>query len=197
MAGHVRGCATALGHDLEAFTRADLLAHHRLVTELFESVDACLPVRFPTRVADADALQAQLVAQEATLIRQLEQVRDKCELAVTLVWTTEQPSADVYASTPGRQYLLKRRQAIVDTERRQARAIELADAMERLGGADVLDARRRVCPSSTVALSMAMLIRRETVDWVRSRLGLISTEDVRILVNGPWPAYTFVSYGPE
>jgi hypothetical protein len=83
---------------------------------------------------------------------------------------------------------------IAGSERRRERATELADAIEKRVGADLVDSRRRVCPSPSVALSLALLVPRENAHELVARL-LSLAQDVRILVNGPWPPYTFAVVG--
>jgi Gas vesicle synthesis protein GvpL/GvpF len=50
-----------------------------------------------------------------------------------------------------------------------------------------------VCPSPDVALSSSMLVQRTMASWLLAELKDFGqgVEDVRILVHGPWPPYTF------
>jgi hypothetical protein len=186
--------ASALPAEPAAFTRDDVLDDHRVVTQICEHVSACLPARFPTLVSDEATLRTQLAARAEELRRHLELVSGACELAVTAVWTTrEEPSTNVDADTPGRRYMLRRQAALAGSERRHARASEVADTLERQAGAALRRAERRVCPSAEVAVSLALLVERAAADDVRARLSLGSTQDVRILVDGPWPPYTFAT----
>jgi hypothetical protein len=168
--------STVLPEAVSPFTREDLLAHHRLVCAIFERVEACLPARFPTFLANEELLLDQLPRLQA----QLERVRDACEVAVTAAWLASEP---VEGPWPGTRYL-----------QRRARVEKLADELERLVGADLLEARRKVAPSEKVALSLALLVRRSTAGAVIRRITRRGP-DVRILVNGPWPPYSFVD-GP-
>jgi hypothetical protein len=68
----------------------------------------------------------------------------------------------------------------------------LADQTERVVGSELVDVRHQVCPSVTVALSSALLVPRDRAEQIKARL-IRQEQDVRILVNGPWPAYTFAS----
>jgi hypothetical protein len=169
-----------------------MLEHHRIVTEVFTRVAACLPTRFPTRV-DAARLGVLVADQRTDQKRQLELVRGACELAITAVWTgSDEPAPLPTGTSPGRRYLLERQRAVSASDRRRARAVELADELER-DLADMLrDVRRQVCPSATVALSSALLLPTAKADIARGRLPR-TAPDVRILVNGPWPPYTFAS----
>jgi hypothetical protein len=191
--GPLSAWATVLAADAPHFTREDVMEDHRLVNGVFERVSACLPARFPTLVEE-EALRRQLAARAEELEGRLEAVRGACELAVTAVWTArEEASAEVRADTPGRRYLLRRQAAMAGSERRRARASELADALEHLLGSELRLAQRRVCPSADVALSLALLVDRTAASDVRERLSLYSAQDVRILVHGPWPPYSFAT----
>src|SRR5712691_3400833 len=70
----------------ENFGRADLLTHHDIISCLAAQVDV-LPARFPTWLADEDAVRRELDRRRDDLIRALERVRGRVELAVTAVWT--------------------------------------------------------------------------------------------------------------
>jgi hypothetical protein len=186
--------ASWLPADPRPFTRDDVLADHRAVTQIWERVSACLPARYPTVVTDEATLRAQLATRAEELQCQLRLVRGACELAVIAVWTIpEEPPAEVDADTPGRRYLLRRQAALAGSERRHARASEVADTLEDLASSALRRAQRRVCPSAEVAVSLALLVEREVADDVRARLTLGSAQDVRILIDGPWPPYTFAT----
>jgi hypothetical protein len=180
--------------DAPAFTREDVAAAHQVVSEIFERVEACLPARFPTILADEDALRGHLASRAEELVTRLASVRGAAEVAVTVLWTApEEVPAGVQADTPGRRYLLERQAAIAGSDRRRARATDLAEVLEQQAGQGVRRTERRVCPSAEVALSLALLVDREAASDVCARLSLDSAQDVRILVNGPWPPYTFAT----
>lgn len=163
---------TSLHEDRPPFTREDLLANHHIVSSIFAQVAACLPARFPTFVASEEALVAQLPDVQL----RLEGVRDACELAVTATWLTFPKEGPL----TGTRYL-----------QRRARLERLADEVEQSAGADLLEARRTIRPSDNIAVSLALLIKRGNAEAVIQRLPPTGP-DVRILVNGPWPPYTFV-----
>jgi hypothetical protein len=174
----------------ENFGRADLLTHHDIISCLAAQVDV-LPARFPTWLADEDAVRRELDRRRDDLVGALKRVRGRVELAVTAVWTAAPdhiPPPE--APTPGRKYLLGRQQAFSGSDQRRVRARALADDTERLIGDDLVEIRHQVCPSATVALSSAVLVPRASAENVKARL-LRAERDVRILINGPWPPYTF------
>jgi len=151
-----------------------------------------------TLLGDAAALKEQLEARRTGLLAQLEHGRYGCELAVTALWTAaDEPSQSAEATTPGRRYLLERKLALANSERRHARALEVADTIERELGQDVVDVRHQMCPSPAVALSLALLIKRARAEDIQRRLRGRIEPGVRILVNGPWPPYTFAGVSSE
>jgi hypothetical protein len=185
--------ATVFAEVAQPFGRADLLEHHAIVSRLATELPSVLPARFPTSLADEAALRAVLARRQSDLIEALERVRGRAEVAVTALWTAaseDRPPPE--AATPGLKYLLGRQQALTSSDRRRERARELADQIERLVGNDLADVQHQLCPSTTVALSTALLVPREHVDIINKRLIRVE-QDVRILVNGPWPPYTFAT----
>lgn len=178
----------------DGFRREDVLAHHRLVADVFERVEACLPARFPTLVDDEAALRQHVEKQQTELTEQLQAVRGACELAITAVWTTpEEAPGGLDALTPGRRYMEVRRVS----EHRRERARQLAAALETSAGSALRETVRHLCPSNAVALSLALLLERSAGPDVRERIQRQPLDDVRILVNGPWPPYTFVDRRPR
>jgi hypothetical protein len=176
-------------------TREDLLSHHQLISELFLGAESILPARFPTFAADADALADRLRSNQDSLVGQLQRVRGCCEFAVTALWTAENaPSTPPHPGTPGRRYMVERQLAFAGSDRRRARAKRLASEIEHLVEPDLISVRHTVCPSVAVGLSSALLVKRSRAASVRARL-VCTEQDVRILVNGPWPPYTFAAVG--
>jgi hypothetical protein len=175
----------------QPFTREDLIEHHRIASEIHAGAEACLPVRFPTWFADESELRQSLMSRERDVAGQLERVRGCSEVAVTAEWTmAEEDAAPVEASTPGRQYLLERQRAVAGSERRRARAREIERNILDGVRTQIKDVQTRLCPSPNVALSTALLVARQTAHEVKGRLPR-ADRDVRILVNGPWPPYSF------
>ena len=161
----------------------DATEHHRRVTLLHERFSACLPSRFGTRFQDAAELQAVLTQKQEQLCAALARVRGRCELAVTAVWAHP---PEVPEGGPGRQYLLRRQQ-----EQRIAR--ELAEAIEQLVKPEAVTVQAALAPRPGIALSMALLVPRASAEAVTRRVASVDANDrVRILVNGPWPPYSFV-----
>lgn len=188
--------STALADAPASYTRDDMLEHHRVVSEIFARVDACLPARFPT-LLDPPKLDALVRERQDGLISQLDIVRGACELAITAVWSSPDAPLPIPADlAPGRRYLLARQQTLAASEQRRSRANALADDLERELADTPRDTRREVCPSVRVALSYAVLLALADVAMVEQRIPRLAP-GVRILVSGPWPPYTFASVRSE
>jgi gas vesicle protein GvpL/GvpF len=192
--GELSAYASCFDAPAKPFGRADLLDHHDIISGLAAHLDTLLPARFPTWFADEQALRAELDRRQSDLLGALERVCGRVEIALTAMWTSAQHEdvAPPAAATPGRRYLLARQQAFGGTDRRRARAQALADQTERLVGSELVEVRHQVCPSVTVALSSALLVPRDNAEKIKARLAR-EEQDVRILVNGPWPPYTFAN----
>ena len=190
------GAAGPLGRD-------DLLRHHAIV-EAIAASGPCLPVRFGSVVADEAAAVGLLDGRATSFAAALVRVAGRCELAVTLLWqgpgiaAGAVPVASGPGTPPGRRFLEARRAALAVTAGRQDEADALAaELVSLLGslGIDRADVRHETCPTAEVALSLAVLVpgprAAEVKDAVNARSG--SRVDVRGVVSGPWPAYSFTA----
>ena len=159
-----------------------------VVSDVFAHVDACLPARFPTWTDDAATL---IAARRQALTQQLEHVKGCAELAITATWTTPLDEIDEpQGLTPGTRYLRGRQRVFEGSYRQRQRANVLMSELTDMAKPSVRDTNARLCPSNTVALSLALLVERATAESVKARLPR-TCPDVRILVYGPWPPYTF------
>jgi hypothetical protein len=172
---------------------AELLDHHRVIQAVFARVP-CLPARFGSVFADADALHARLVLREKELATQLARLGHRCELAITCAWrdTVTAPVTNVSVRT-GRAYLERGVARARTQKERQRRADEIVARL--LGELAVEPAfiHHRTCPRPAVAVSMSALVMRDEIDELSSRLERLGAQlpDVTTVVQGPWAPYTF------
>lgn len=182
--------AAALGRDA-------LLAHHELVCRLHDALDGVLPARFPTLI-DESGMRTHFAAHASAYTAALARVQGHVELAVTVRWSDEptdapsEESAETDVTTPGSRYMRRRQRELGAAQAQKERASGIADALERVlpPGAEV--AQRRLAPSPTIAVSVAYLVQRTVAADVIAALGH-PRQDVRILINGPWPPYSFAA----
>jgi hypothetical protein len=175
-------------------SRADAFAHHDLVAVLCDA-GACLPVRFGTWLADAEAARSSLEAEQDRYAAAVDRLADRREVAVTLLWS-DAPSTEGrgHAVAPsGRAYLERRRAAheVTDDLRRTADAFAARLAADL--AIDQADVRHETCPSAEVALSMSLLAGRDAADALKARAiaSAGAIVGVRAVVSGPWPPYSF------
>jgi hypothetical protein len=177
--------------------RDDALEHHRIVEELCRR-GPCLPVRFGTRFADADAAASVLSERGAQLAESLARVGGRQELAITLLWA-DAPVAEgrghreAAAGRPGTAYLDAVRARHSAEAGRRSLAEGLAERLAAELAVDRAAVRHTICPSAAVALSTAILAplggaERLKEEAVRSASRL---PGVRAVVSGPWPPYSF------
>jgi Gas vesicle synthesis protein GvpL/GvpF len=189
--------AIASPHEcFRALEQADMLAHHERIADLHARHDACLPARFPTLLADADSLRGLLKQRVPELMAALDRVRGRSELAVTARWerSTETETERVVADTPGRRYLLERQQAFHSADRQREVAAHVAHAIETTIADQLVEAQRKLCPRPDTALSLSLLVPTPQAVELRERImSNGAPPDVRILVLGPWPPYSFVA----
>lgn len=179
-----------------AAAEADLLDHHRVIQAVFGRVP-CLPARFGSVFADADALGARLTLRERDLSTQLSRLGHRCELAITCAWRDKGVAAATGAlagpATSGRAYLERGLDRTRDVRARERRAGEIADRL--LGELAVEPAfiRYGTCPRPAVAVSMSALVTRDEIEETTSRIERLGAQlpDVTVVVQGPWAPYTF------
>src|SRR5207244_2138908 len=88
----------------------------------------------------------------------------------TAAWRQPVAAEQAVVGGSGRAYLESRRRAVAAAELRTARAREIAVLVEEAAGVEADAARHRFCPSPDVALSSALLVRRDDVAELTSRL---------------------------
>jgi hypothetical protein len=185
---------------------AELLEHHRVIQGIFERVP-CLPARFGSVFPDDAALRARLAEREAELGSQLARLGHRCELAITCAWRDTGGSQGVppprwtgvaapIAIVPvqsGRAYLQRGLERQRDERGRQGRAEEIATRLLAELPVEPAFVRHRTCPRPAVAVSMSVLVTRDAIGGINSRLERLSAElpDVTTVVQGPWAPYTF------
>jgi hypothetical protein len=175
-------------------SRDDAFAHHDLVAVLCDA-GPCLPVRFGTWLADAEAARRSLEAEQDRYVAAVDRLADRREIAVTLLWQdaprTEGRSHVVAPS--GRAFLERRRAANAVTDERRKAGDAFAARLAADLAVDQADVRHESCPSAEVALSMSLLAGRDEADALKARATVAAgaIDGVRAVVSGPWPPYSF------
>ncbi len=186
-----------------AMRRADLLMHHDIIETLTDTWP-CLPVRFGTWCGDQREVRRLLGTRYEELYSAIQRVRGRRELVLTLLWRMPPTTIDQdgFVTTSGgagtgRRFLEQRREAWIAQAARRERATALARWLERELDLAQAEVQHSICPSNRVALSSAMLVPSGIATSLRDQALRISASvpDMRMLVNGPWPPYSFSGVG--
>lgn len=185
----VGGLLAAVGDMAAAppVSAATLLAHDAVVRRLAAAVDAILPVRFGTLLADDAALAEAVDARAARLREALALVAGREQMTLR-VFGEPAPVADVRPSealAPGTRYLeARRRQA-----QRAAEVPELAPLRPHL--APLVRAERAERHGAPPLLaSVYHLVDRGAAAAYRAALDA-APRSIRVVASGPWPPYAF------
>lgn len=171
---------------------AEAVRHHRLLTTYACSVDV-LPIRFATLLASpADAVK--ILSKQASQHRKaIERIAGRAEYLVRLTWQEKTATAP---EPPAGSYLRAR-----SAQRRQQRLVRdqapgfAADAAERLDALALAacDAGHR----GGRLLDRAFLVSRSQAQAFVASAALLheraATLDLKLMLSGPWPAYSFAS----
>jgi len=175
-------------------SRDDAFAHHDLVAVLCDA-GPCLPVRFGTWLADAEAARRSLEAEQDRYVAAVDRLADRREIAVTLLWQdAPRTEGRGHAVAPsGRAFLERRRAANAVTDERRKAGEAFAARLAADLAVDQADVRHESCPSAEVALSMSLLAGRDEADALKARATVAAgaINGVRAVVSGPWPPYSF------
>jgi hypothetical protein len=171
-------------------TAVTLRAQDAVLRRLAAVVDAVLPARFGTLVADDAALAESLASRGPQLARALGRVSG-CEQMTVRLWgevTSVAPPAPEVGGGPGTRYLAARRQA----HEQAHRVPELEPARRRLGPL-VREERSERHDRPPLLATVQHLIPRgaggrylDAVDAAREGL-----RPWRVSVTGPWLPYAF------
>lgn len=175
-------------------SRDDAFAHHDLVAVLCDA-GPCVPVRFGTWLADAEAARRSLEAEQDRYVAAVDRLADRREIAVTLLWQdAPRTEGRGHAVAPsGRAFLERRRAANAVTDERRKAGEAFAARLAADLAVDQADVRHESCPSAEVALSMSLLAGRDEADALKARATVAAgaINGVRAVVSGPWPPYSF------
>jgi hypothetical protein len=161
----------------------DALWVHENVVEALMAERAVLPMRFGTRLPDAEGVRAALEARRALLLDALERVGGRVELAVrALLPAAEAGAAPAPAAATGREYLRSR----LSSARSGASLHEPLAAI-------AVAARRWPGLAPGELLRASYLVEQPAVARFRATVEQLQREhpEAALLCTGPWPAYSF------
>ena len=171
-----------------------LREHDAVVRAALETATP-LPLRFGIHLRDERAARL-LLNQRAEEFRQaLERVAGRVEMGIRVLWERPDPvAADPTRVRSGREFLERRRLAILGEEERRREAEALLAEIDRELAPLQAPSARAVLAQAEVAGTLAHLVQRAEltrylshVDEVRKAL-----PRARLRLSGPWAPYSFV-----
>lgn len=204
--GNLAALTSSVGAGGPRPTPANVLRHAAIVEGLRE-VGPTLPVRFGTVLGDVDAVRAALAQRYDVLVADLERLGSTIEFGLTVLWDPpDVTDVDVASASDrpegsgdGARYL----QARVAEQRRQAalrrRAEALVRELEAVLAPHLLEWRSSILPTPRLPLRAAYLVDPARIESFRDALATLRADhpELRVLLSGPWPPYSFVSPADE
>ena len=191
-----------MGNDSAPLTM-DAMLHHETVVEAVRRQGPALPVRFGTVFRDATAVASALADRYEPLAADLDRLGNKVELSLTALWAA--PVDDASASSPkeegapaarsaGARYLHARAAELRRDDALRERAGIVARKLDQVLGSLALERRVSLAPMPRVAVRAAYLLDPAGVSSFRAAFDAMhrAERDVRLLLTGPWPPYSFV-----
>jgi len=177
-------------------TRKNALAHHEVVSSITKQTTP-LPARFGTLVT-VQQLQNYVSTHRPAIKAKLAHVRGRAEMNVRMI-VSGKPSPESKSEDalgPGTAFLLEKRREILSEEAGAAEKQQLSAWLREKLGDLIKEEKISVNSSQTVILAKAdHLIERVDVQEYRTKMSLAVAErpEVRFMVSGPWPPYSFAN----
>jgi hypothetical protein len=184
-------------------TAENVLRHEAIVEALRLSAPA-LPVRFGTVLPSLDVVASAIDERYEVLMADLVRLGDTIEFGLTVLW---EPSAFSHAERGegatraqglGTRYLQSRVAAYRHEVRQREEAEAIARTLETTLGCYTLEQHRILLPTQRLAVRAAYLVRPSNVELFRAAFEAVRHRqpNLRLLLSGPWPPYSFVSPVP-
>ena len=184
-------------------TRENVLEHSR-VNGLVLARTTPLPFRFGT-LADERRLGEHLEKNEGALVSALGRVRGCVEMGAKVIWDaaaqSEAPgemedegrAVEASARGAGTAFLLAKQRALKGAEALKSRAEEVAALLAARVGGLARESSVEVNPAGSLVVRAAHLVARGREEEYRERLRALGAEraDLRLMLSGPWPPYSF------
>ena len=182
---------------------AENVLRHETVVEGVREMGPAIPVRFGTVLSHAEAVAGALSSRYAVLDEDLRRFGDKIEMGLSALWDPPPETAvNELRNVDGsdlqgigtrymRTRLLERRR---DAQIR-LRAEDLARSVNADLASHALDYTTKILPTPRLPLRVAYLMHPSSVGDFQDAFAELPRQrtDVRFLLSGPWPPYSFVT----
>lgn len=197
---------TSLARDPAIAPSKEKALHHHEVVAALSAIGTTLPVRFGTTFPDRQALVSAVEGLYPQLLDSVQRLAGTVEFGVTSFWETASVddqrcgSSEPNWSGPaasGSDYMHRRLREYRRHERLRQRAQSVAADLSSQFGDLILDSDEQILPSPDVPVRASYLIAAERATELRAAFDEARTEvsDVRIVLSGPWPPYSFTATG--
>jgi hypothetical protein len=192
-------------HQSEALRpTAENLWLHEAIVEALRQQGPALPVRFRTVLADASAVAGALAERYDVLVADLDRLGDKVEFGLNVLWDAPTtpgedlaPGSGAAVEAPGRgaRYLQARLAAYRHEAAMGERARVLAHELDRQLSVHALERRCTLLTTPRLVVRAAYLLEPGRVPAFQDAFAQLrrAHPDLRLLLSGPWPPYTFVT----
>lgn len=185
----------------EIETRTEDVMLHESVVEALHQAGPLLPVRFRTILPGEDEVVGALAKNYDVLTADLDRLGDQVELGLTVLWNEDPVDGEVSTAEtssvagPGARYLQARVAQYQREAGVRARAEALAESLDDALRLHAVDHRRTIYPSGPLAVRAAYLLPTTQVPAFQQAFEQARAQhpDVRCLLSGPWPPYSFVT----
>jgi hypothetical protein len=180
----------------------DHILRHEAIVEAVREQEPALPVRFGTVLAGRAAVEREVESRHDALACDLARLGDTAEFGLVVLW--EPADREARSETPdphvsGARYLETRRDAFRRESQQREHARALAGDLHAILGPHALDHRAIILPTARLALRATYLVKRDRVEHLRAAFEEARRRhpELRLLLSGPWPPYTFVTAPAE
>lgn len=198
---------TGRAADIRPCLTLEAALHHEAVIEAVRELGPALPVRFGTVFNDAHSVAAALAQRYQLLSADLDRLGDKVEMSLTVLWgestVDARPAADAAPEGAsamlghGAHYMYTRAAEMRRTDALEERAHVVVQLLDRVFGTLALERRESRLPSAQIAVRATYLLPPPDVDAFKTAFDAVrrSLGDLRFMLTGPWPPYSFVRRG--
>jgi gas vesicle protein GvpL/GvpF len=181
-------------------SRKNALAHHEVVRCITEQTTP-LPARFGT-VVTIEQLRNYVSTHHEAIKAKLAHVRGGVEMTVRIIQSIGAADTSPQSENvgPGTAFLLEKRREIFRDEAGAAQKEHLSAWLREKLGELIKEEKISITPSETIILARVdHLIERVDVQAYRTNMANAIQErpDIRFMVSGPWPPYSFANIGLE
>ncbi len=181
------------------------LSCHEQVVERQCQAGSALPVRFGTVLTNAAKVEQALLSGAKKLEGDLHHLGGKIEMGITALWPAigqndDGPPSDASdpeaGQGPGARYFQRKRHLYQNQEVLRQRAATLLQQFDQIVQDCALEKRSWLLPVPGIALRAAYLLAPSQNTLFHELVNSVHAinPDIRWLLSGPWPPYSFVSH---